>query len=308
MLSPSRTPVIAPPEKWGLHALLSWVLQLPYRWRLMLSLGTMAAVAAADLLTGSEFSLSFFYLPPLMLVAWSSGPRVGIPVAVTAAMAERFLFASGEISPIVRFWNSGVRVLTFVAVIYLLEMLKDLLRRERELSRNDFLTGLLNSRAFYERAEVEIERSRRYGSGFVVLYLDCDNFKTVNDTLGHERGDELLRLIAHWLRDGIRTSDAAARLGGDEFALLLVEVNPSSAEEMIQELHRQLTEAVRSTPFPVTFSAGAVYFRTPPESVPEMVRVADELMYAVKRSGKNAVQLEVWTAPQVPPSHPLQPA
>lgn len=167
--------------------------------------------------------------------------------------------------------------------------LKDALERERDNARNDFLTGIANRRAFYEIAATEAQRSRRYGRPLTLVYVDLDNFKAVNDSLGHDAGDELLVEVAATIQSAVRTTDTVARLGGDEFAVLLPETDKDSGEVVTRKLQHALLATMQEHNWCVTFSIGLISFRTPPESVTEMIRKADEVMYSVKLRGKNSV-------------------
>lgn len=165
-----------------------------------------------------------------------------------------------------------------------------LLEAEKKLARCDALTGLANRRAFYERAEQERKRSARYQRPLSLAYVDLDNFKHVNDTHGHETGDQVLTTVAAVLGKNLRSEDLAARLGGDEFAVLLPESGDAAAAFVIHKLHRLLTAAMQEKQFPVTFSVGLVTYDPVPQSTEHMVQKADELMYEVKRQGKNAIR------------------
>jgi len=167
------------------------------------------------------------------------------------------------------------------------------LEDERNLSRVDFLTGIANRRAFYEAVEREANRCKRYKRPFTLVYLDIDNFKTVNDDRGHEEGDRLLRTVAAKLGKVTRQTDTVARLGGDEFAMLLCESDVEAAGVATKGIERALIKLVREHGWGVSFSIGARTFRQPGETVDDMVKLADELMYEVKKSGKNAVASRV---------------
>jgi len=93
-------------------------------------------------------------------------------------------------------WNALTRFLFFMLVAICLIALRNAYEHEKALARSDFLTGAANSRAFFEVADMELVRARRYARPFSVAYIDVDNFKTVNDTLGHLAGDDLLRVIS----------------------------------------------------------------------------------------------------------------
>lgn len=165
------------------------------------------------------------------------------------------------------------------------------LQRSREelqyQALHDPLTGLPNMTLFMDRMEHAIARSNRKGTPFSVLYLDLDGFKAVNDTLGHEAGDELLVAVSERIRDSLRVEDTAARLGGDEFAILLEEADLDGAIETTQRLTRTFdaTWASAATPVPITLSIG-VATRQEGEELNQVLRHADAAMYAAKAVGK----------------------
>ena len=166
------------------------------------------------------------------------------------------------------------------------QQLEASLLKERELARQDPLTGLANRRAFLETSEDEKERSRRYHHCFNIAYIDLDGFKKINDTLGHAVGDQVLRQVANTLRTNLRSTDAVARLGGDEFAILLVETDAASAEKVLRKLHELLRAAMKANGWSVDFSIGLASYLCPPESIDNIIRTADGLMYSVKARGK----------------------
>jgi diguanylate cyclase (GGDEF)-like protein/PAS domain S-box-containing protein len=171
--------------------------------------------------------------------------------------------------------------------------LREALAKEQELARVDPLTHVSNRRAFYEQAEVEIARARRYSRPLCIAYMDIDDFKLVNDKLGHSTGDAVLVTLASALRAKLRISDVVARMGGDEFAVLLPETDAASAELVLKKVQKSLLETVAQNRWNITFSIGAASFPTPPASLEAMIRVADEAMYAVKAHGKNDVSIVV---------------
>ncbi len=163
------------------------------------------------------------------------------------------------------------------------------LEMEKKLSRTDSLTGVANRRAFYESADIERKRATRYTRPLSLAYIDLDNFKQVNDQSGHETGDQVLSRVGEILQENTRAETVVARLGGDEFAVLLPEADAASATSVTNKLHHLLTKAMRESGWPVTFSIGVVTYDKPPESIELMVQAADELMYRVKRQGKDRV-------------------
>ena len=169
-------------------------------------------------------------------------------------------------------------------------LLNRALDREKKRATIDPLTGAANLRHFQEELRCEIERCGRHSRVFSVAYLDLDNFKVVNDTQGHAEGDKVLRLIVEAAFKRLRKTDLIARTGGDEFALILPETDAPTVETPIGDVTSEMIERLQQGGWPVTISCGVVTFRTPPRSVAEAMKAADQLMYEVKRSGKNAIR------------------
>jgi diguanylate cyclase (GGDEF)-like protein/PAS domain S-box-containing protein len=171
------------------------------------------------------------------------------------------------------------------------ELLQDALRREEEIARIDPLTQVANRRAFYELGEVELARAKRYERPLTFVCIDLDNFKRVNDTLGHTTGDAVLVTVAGALRRELRVTDSVARMGGDEFAVILPETDPHAARIVLDKLHSGLLETMGSNHWDVTFSIGAGSFLVPPSTLEEAMRIADDTMYSVKNQRKNGVSV-----------------
>jgi diguanylate cyclase (GGDEF)-like protein len=182
---------------------------------------------------------------------------------------------------------------TSVALVLMLSALRARLEGEEALARTDALTGIANRRSFLERASHEIERARRHRRPLTIVYVDVDDFKNVNDHMGHVEGDALLISVARTLRAGIRAVDAVARLGGDEFGLLLPETDPAESGALLARLRADLLAGMHDR-WGVGLSVGAATFLSPPASTDEMMARADELMYAAKREEKGSIRLGVY--------------
>jgi diguanylate cyclase (GGDEF)-like protein len=137
--------------------------------------------------------------------------------------------------------------------------------------------------------EREVTRTLRYSRPFCLLLLDIDNFKTVNDTHGHEAGDEAIRHLAKTLQAATRGIDLAARMGGEEFAVILPETEFEGGYETAERLRRAISETEIPTVGRITASFGVAEFPLCAATGRELVSVADAAMYEAKRMGRNRV-------------------
>lgn len=251
-----------------------------------------AALSLLDYLTG-DFSLILFYLAPIFIACWFVGIGAGAAVCVVSELAiiaiRLFPAAKAGHTAFMQVWNTFIEFCFLILLNYLFSILKKELDMEKTLARTDYLTGAYNRRSFLELAEYEIGQSQRYGRSLTIAYIDLDNFKAVNDTMGHHAGDRLLCIVAQVMRESSRSTDLVVRLGGDEFAILYPETATTSASEVLDKLQNHLLAAMSLNNWPVTFSIGAVTFLTPPVSAEAMLREADSRMYDVKMSGKNMI-------------------
>jgi diguanylate cyclase (GGDEF)-like protein len=154
------------------------------------------------------------------------------------------------------------------------------LRLDRLLyeSLHDPLTGLYNRRGFDEHLAAAISRSVRYGWGFALVLLDLDGFKAINDRLGHQGGDAVLKTVGERLRQGMRGGDIAARVGGDEFALLIHIDGPVSIDAILDRLHGHEFPGAGE----VGWTAGVAMCPEEASTVDEVYRVADQRLYESK--------------------------
>jgi len=174
---------------------------------------------------------------------------------------------------------------------------KSLKSRAMELeeeSRRDQLTGVTNRGHLDELLAKGFSNAQRFKWPFSIVFTDLDNFKQVNDTYGHQAGDQILRATADILRDSTRDSDTVARYGGEEFVLVLPGTDKAGADvvgERVVNAFRNTSHDINGTNLIVTTSVGIATLgpETPFESVEEFVRAADQAVYAAKAQGKNRV-------------------
>src|SRR5665213_4417312 len=251
------------------------------------SLLFIALVALLDFGTQSRLSFSLFYLIPVAACAWWGGFAPGVLLSLAGSVAWHVVdeLEDPTVAPTARLWNGLVRFCFLALASSFVSKLQAGVQRERRLARTDPLTGSANGRTFYETAQAEASRAGRTLSPLTLAYFDLDNFKPLNDQLGHSVGDAALRFVVETTQLHLRNSDLLARLGGDEFALLLPETGAEGAADVLARLQERLAQEMARKGWPVTLSIGAVTFLQPPPDVDLMIRRVDALMYAAKRKG-----------------------
>lgn len=156
----------------------------------------------------------------------------------------------------------------------------------------DLLTGLSTYRVLRDRLSFEIERSRRNGETFAVLFIDLDRFKQVNDTYGHEAGNDILRGVSAEIRNAVRASDVAARYGGDEFVVILTRTDLPGASRVAEALRAGIEGVGRRLGYPagmITVSCGIAEFNPDQPLEGDILVTADRALYRAKAAGRNVV-------------------
>ena len=159
-------------------------------------------------------------------------------------------------------------------------------------ARTDALTGLLNRRGFEAQMSFALALARRSGRPLSLIAVDVDHFKRVNDTHGHEAGDEVLRRLARTLQDWLRASDVVARLGGEEFVALLPDTDLAGAQSIAQALVAAVAAQQDPLVGAITVSAGVARLRGPQDTGADLLRRGDAALYAAKDQGRNRVCVE----------------
>ncbi|MER7008115.1 GGDEF domain-containing protein [Dactylosporangium sp. NPDC000555] len=291
----------------ALVTVIHWLSTLRPVYVVGLAVGLFAVIAFADFTTGPAISLTVAYQLPVFVTAAASRRLSVLTAALSSGVCTTMqaLLRTEPYPAGVLAWNLLARFLVLWLVASLVSALATRFVAERHLSRNDFLTGLPNARALHEQTGRELARMRRSRSALTAAFIDVDNFKAVNDTHGHARGDELLAAVGRTLAAAVRAQDTVARVGGDEFAVLLPGADREEALDRLGALHRELHAATRDFTPAVAFSIGAVTFTDPPPSSTEVLELPDRLMYLVKLGGKGMVRAETATAMRAgPPSAP----
>ena len=171
-----------------------------------------------------------------------------------------------------------------------------LMESVQRLAATDGLTKIANRRAFENALERELSRATRAAEHVSLVMVDIDHFKDLNDRLGHQGGDEVLRQAAAALANECREFDTAARYGGEEFAVILPGCGPERAPEIAERLRRAVCTA--PTPLAVTASAGVATFPAHAGDAETLVRAADDALYASKRGGRDRTSVSVGIPPE----------
>ena len=253
-------------------------------------------IVTAAFITARFVYLEPFLILPIVLASWYGSNRAGMFLAlissVVLAVSREWLSASSFSLESVMY--DGVsHLIAYSILAILITNFRSVHRVEVVAADTDNLTGLHNPRSFYVELANELLRSKRFKRIFSLAYIDIDNFKNINDTLGHSIGDELLVEVAKCLKSSLRATDTISRLGGDEFVCLLPETGDKDVKNLFSKVKKLLSERMQSHSWPVGFSVGVVTFETLPADAKQAISVADDLMYSVKNDHKNSTAYKV---------------
>jgi diguanylate cyclase (GGDEF)-like protein len=270
--------------------------RLKRRDAMVLGTALFLLVAVLDWATSNALSLAAFYLFPILLVAWNCGRGWGLVFAVAAVgtqVVQAMPQGTPSIKPVQLYIAHASVLLEYVITVVLTGMLRKLYNQERFNARVDTLTEVRNRKGFQEALANEIARHERKGITFCLAYIDCDNFKQVNDNHGHAEGDRLLKAIAQVAVETLRRSDTVGRIGGDEFAVILPETGRTEALFVVDKLQHKLRGVTRLGRWGVSFSIGVAVFDKTPGAAAAAMEFADRLMYTAKKSSKG---FTVWNS------------
>ncbi len=243
-----------------------------------------------------DLSLFIFYTLIVILASLFLSTADGIAASIIGALLNYFTnqkYLSYH-SINILYFDLVLDILIFLMIAFIVNQLRKSLNRERMLSRMDFLTDSANKRYFTEILDLEIQRSSRTGRPFSLAYIDLDNFKKINDTMGHSIGDKLLKIAGQIMKENIRQNDLIGRLGGDEFIILLTETGEEASYTVLDRILKKFRDEMKEKNYPVSLSIGYAAFLKQPSSVDEALKIADETMYRAKNNGKNKIEMTVW--------------
>jgi diguanylate cyclase (GGDEF)-like protein len=256
----------------------------------------------------AEWGVIYFFAYLWIIVG--NGMRFGSRAIIESTAIGIFYFSVTIINT--QYWieNSNVAIGLMVGLVllplYYLILIQRLTKVSNKLAEelskanyaatHDALTGLTNRSYFYQRLKDKVNEAKRYNEKFIVMYIDLDGFKKINDTWGHHRGDMVLQAVSERFKTILRISDVVGRLGGDEFSLLLHSVdNDFDVNKFSQKVIDIVSEPIiiEGQSLQVTASIGVSLFPDDEENAEQLINSADESMYASKRNGKNKFTLNL---------------
>jgi diguanylate cyclase (GGDEF)-like protein len=237
--------------------------------------------------------LSFAFLPNYRAVAFNC---IVVMLIVNGVQLVQMTEASDRMTVI----NTNIFLSAMCAVTGLFAWVNEVRNRQvfaleielERLATTDPLSGALNRRHFTKCAEAEMSRSDRHGHELALLLIDIDHFKNINDTHGHQTGDEAIRALADTCRAMMRRSDYLGRMGGEEFAILLPETNGEAARQLAERLRVELSQLRLpgdKDDVKFTVSIGVAHWRSERDDLESLLRRADTALYEAKRRGRNQV-------------------
>jgi diguanylate cyclase (GGDEF)-like protein len=280
---------------------------------LAVALSVLALVLMLLLRPLMEQSVFFLFLAAVAVSAIYGGLGPGLMATTLSALASNYFFLRPYGEELFSGPEVALRLTIFLATGVLISWLAESRKRtderlrqrnedlEREVAQRktlekrlvyratyDYLTDLHNQASFYEHLSRALSLARRRRSKVAVMFVDLDDFKLVNDSLGHQEGDRVLRAVAECLRDSLRGSDLAARIGGDEFAVLLEDVTDTSrAHKVAERFQARLRIPCYASEGHSIYTTASIGIAVGAEDRPqELVRAADEATYQAKRMGK----------------------
>lgn len=178
--------------------------------------------------------------------------------------------------------HASLRFIGMSAALFLISQVESALSRTQQLALYDPLTGVLNRRALMQFGHHGIARARRAEDQLVVMLIDCDNFKAINDKYGHDVGDRILQCLARVLEEETRYGDVVARLGGDEFVVILRDVTDHAAAAFHLRIAAAFRESTAWLGENLSISAGPAFLGPDGQTVEELIASADRSMYRMK--------------------------
>lgn len=239
---------------------------------------------------GPLFEFHLFFFIPIIIASWFISQFFSyliLMLVIALWTLGDYLIIKGTTNLFPFVFNAIMHALIIIYLNYLLGYIRQLLIKESQLAREDSLTKIPNRRGFYEYGETAFSTANRLQLPITSIFIDLDEFKSINDTYGHKIGDQVLYETAQTIKESIRKTDVVGRLGGDEFCIILLNVGSKQAKDFSESLRNKLNEKLGHHGWKPTFSMGVVSYESTPVSFQDLIQRADSLMYQVKKNGRN---------------------
>lgn len=257
-----------------------------------------------------NISLDLFYLIPIVLAAWrlKTIEFIGITF-MTAAFnvndhIDAFIFHwekfnNDHTHNIIYHmslitWDILITATSLILAGVFIRHLRLNLMRERAMAKIDDLTEICNKPAFDSLINIELNRIKRRFSPFTIAIIDIDSFKVHNEKYGSTSGDNALQLIANEFKRSLRKTDSVGRFDGDEFIIMLIDTSYNGTLTVMSKLKNRLDRLMNENGWDITFSIGAMVFKTPPLDLEEAIKLVNDVVLEVKGSGKNNIVVKVY--------------
>jgi len=262
---------------------------------LALVFGSSSVVAGLDFSSDLyDLRMATLYIVPISLACWLLRTRQAIATTVALIVIASARYSSLEgASVYISIANGITPGLAFGLLAAMVLGFRRTFDHMRITASRDRMTGALNRAAFQQRAQTLLDRASRTGETVLLLYLDFDGFKAINDQHGHHAGDRILDMFSAGAAQVLRRDDCFGRLGGDEFAVAMPVDSGQEAQELAEKLHERFSSALRGSGHAVTCSMGVVAIS--PEGgarLSDLMRRADQLMYKAKNGGKDGFRFD----------------
>jgi len=246
-----------------------------------------------DVITGHEIHFLLLYLVPIFIASWFISRDMGICLALFSSLIwliAASLSGRSYSSSWIVYWNLVMRTAAFILFAITQALLRAKLDELSNLASRDFLTGLPNGHAFYQRTAKEMDRA--FGvEPMTLVSIDVTGFQWVNHRFGYPTGDQMMCTVAHTIRQHVPRPDLVGRLGGTSFTVLLPNVASDVASLILQRVQDALHEERRRYSFPLTFFISAIACTKAPRTVAELLQEADAQMNRIKGGRKDSLQI-----------------
>jgi diguanylate cyclase (GGDEF)-like protein len=273
--------------------------------RLLALPGALALLFAANLLTGPTFAFGGLYAITVCLAAWWMGLVASLILGLVAIAGTTAINGVGGPygGPSLEARAAGIaaaialRTLSLLVAAALIARLRARYEAVRDQADRDPLTGLHNHRTFHDRLDEAMARAARRDETVALAFLDLDDFKAINDRLGHRAGDRVLCGFAAAARQALRSGDCIGRVGGDEFAMVIAIADEAEVGDAMRSLHARIAGNLAAAAVRLSFSMGAVHLcPAGAADTGRLIDAADRLMYQVKRGAKGGLLVAPMTA------------